>query len=351
MSGDLSLEQRYRRVLRLLPGYYLDKWEEDMVAAFLDSWLTGDPEVDGCVLEFGRPTWPEVASVVTLAARLYLGSAGAPRRYLARGQAVRSAVLAVVLVHAVRAVDGFVRLAWARRLLGVPGPPVYLPIPPWGGIWSAAFYAVGCAWIVVFAALVVGQYRAARVLAALAIVPSLVALLQSQLTGASPVPFGPWAFWVLFALAPVVAMGAFCPGTPGAPPAARRRWLLALPVGYLLVYAPLLAVQATGNVAWLPDTPGLFCLLVSLACLAHAPRTWSSRSPGSGVWSLTLTLLAAVTAVYRTVSLAGYRQDSHLIYVSLAELLILAAAVALVAVDAVRTQTATPAPLPHSHPA
>jgi hypothetical protein len=30
MSGDLDLEQRYRRVL---PGYYRDKWEEDMIAA------------------------------------------------------------------------------------------------------------------------------------------------------------------------------------------------------------------------------------------------------------------------------------------------------------------------------
>ena len=31
MSGDLELEQRYRRALRLLPGYYRDKWEKDMV--------------------------------------------------------------------------------------------------------------------------------------------------------------------------------------------------------------------------------------------------------------------------------------------------------------------------------
>ena len=42
MSSDLDLEDRYRRVLRLLPGYYRDKWEEDMVAAFLDSWHSGD---------------------------------------------------------------------------------------------------------------------------------------------------------------------------------------------------------------------------------------------------------------------------------------------------------------------
>jgi hypothetical protein len=30
MSGDL--ERRYRRVLRLLPGYYRAQWEQDMVA-------------------------------------------------------------------------------------------------------------------------------------------------------------------------------------------------------------------------------------------------------------------------------------------------------------------------------
>jgi hypothetical protein len=35
MSGDLDLEQRYRRVLRLLPGYYRDKREEDIVAELL----------------------------------------------------------------------------------------------------------------------------------------------------------------------------------------------------------------------------------------------------------------------------------------------------------------------------
>ena len=73
MSGDLDLEQRYRRVLRVLPGYYRDKWEEDMVAAFLDSWMTGDPDEDSvartrdeedqeqCRSSSGRarrPSWP-----------------------------------------------------------------------------------------------------------------------------------------------------------------------------------------------------------------------------------------------------------------------------------------------------
>ena len=210
MSADLDLEQRYRRVLRLLPGYYRGKWEEDMVAAFLDSWLTGDPEDDEAIIEFCRPTWPEVASVAGLAARLYLGGRGAPRRYFAWGQAVRGAVLAVVLVHSVRALDGFVRLAWTHRLFSwLPAAPVNIPIAPSGGILPTAFYAVGCAWIVIFAALVLRHYRTARVLGALAIVPYLVVLLRAELTGSQLPLFGAWAFWVLLDLAPVLAMAAF----------------------------------------------------------------------------------------------------------------------------------------------
>ena len=36
MNTGLDLEKRYRRVLRLLPGWYRDRWEQDMVSAFLD---------------------------------------------------------------------------------------------------------------------------------------------------------------------------------------------------------------------------------------------------------------------------------------------------------------------------
>ena len=72
MSRDLDLEQRYRRVLRLLPGWYRDRWEEDMAATLLDGWLTGDQEADEYISKAARPEWAEVASVVCLAARLYL---------------------------------------------------------------------------------------------------------------------------------------------------------------------------------------------------------------------------------------------------------------------------------------
>ena len=64
-----------------------------MIGAFLDGWLTGDPELDEYMSRVAWPGWAEVTSVVGLAARLYLGGAGAPRRYFAWGQAVRRAVL------------------------------------------------------------------------------------------------------------------------------------------------------------------------------------------------------------------------------------------------------------------
>ena len=344
MSGG-DLERRYRRVLRLLPGWYREKWEEDIVATLLDGWLTGDQEADEYISKAARPEWAEVASVVCLAARLYLGGAGTPRRYFAWGQAIRRAALTVILVHATLALDVLVRTAWSRRMFGFPAPPASLVTASPAGVWPTVFQAAGYAWIVAFVVLVLGHYRIARVLAALAIVPDLVFLLQGQFTGTLPAPaIGPWAFWVLVNLAPVAALTAF---HRDAPPIARGRWLLALPAAYLLVYGPLLVLLATGNAAWRPDFPGLCCILVALACLAHAPRAWSRRADGSGVWSLTLTLLAAVAGAYRILTLSDYLHDLHLIKVSLAELLILVAAAALVAPDAARAQAATPAPPPH----
>ena len=124
MSGDLDLEQRYRRVLRLLPRYYRDKWEEDMVAAFLDGWLTGDPDEDSVTMEYDRPTRQEVVSVIGLAARLRFGGTGAPRRYFAWGQAVRNAVLGVMLAHAVWGLGQLALFARSRHLIGwLPPPP------------------------------------------------------------------------------------------------------------------------------------------------------------------------------------------------------------------------------------
>jgi hypothetical protein len=350
MSGNL--ERRYRRVLRLLPGWYRQQWEQDMVAAFLDSWLTGDQEADAYITRAAGPSWAEVASVACLAARLFLTGLAAPLRSFFSGHAVRRAVLALVLLQAARGLEGLVDMAWSRRLFAwIPVPPASIASSGSAGTWQTTFYLVGYAWIVVFVLLVLRYYRIARVLAALAIIPDLVALLLGEFTGALRQPaIGPWAFFALINLAPVVAMTAF---RRDAPPLASWRWLLALPAAYLVAYAPLLALVATGNAAWVPDFSGLYCVLVALACLVQASRARSRPAVGSSVWSLTLTLLAADAAAYRVFSITDYVHDPHLIAVSVVELLILMTAVALVIPDAARAQGGTPAPtrFPQPQPA
>jgi hypothetical protein len=308
MSSEL--ERRYRRVLRLLPGYYRQQWEEDMVAAFLDSSLTGDPEEDEFIGASGRPSFPEIASVVALAARLYLGGTGAPRRYFTWGQAVRDAVLVVVLARAAQALGSFALLAGRHHVLGFAVPPALLAGGTWDSIWAGTWYAVGYAWIVGYIALVLGYRRTAQVIVGLAIVPDLIYLLQYP---------GPWAGWLVLDLAPVLAMAAF---HENAPPVVRRRWLLALPVSFVLVVVPVIALQASGDVSWL-DQPGLCCILVTLGCLAHAVVT---RGSGSREWSLTLILLAAATSVYQISSLIAHPQ---LLTAGIVELVLMAAAVAV----------------------
>jgi hypothetical protein len=340
-----NLERRYRRVLRLLPGWYRQRWEEDMVAAFLDGWLTGDPVADDYISKAAGPGWSETASVASLAVRLHLSGAGTARRHFAWGQAARNVVLALTLVHAVRGLAALTFLAWSRHWIGlIPGPPGSLASTSPPGIWTVGGYLIDYGWIVAFLTLVLRYYRTARIIAALIMVMDLVWLLQHAINGALPMPFGQWAYWALLDLALVLAMTAF---HRDAPVAGRRSWLLALPAVYLLVWVPLLVLQVTGNAAWVPDLSGLCCLLVAVACLAHTP--WIRSRPGSGVWSLTLALLAAVAAVYRLASLNDYLHDPHLIDVSLAELLILVVAAALVAPDAARARTATPAPPPYRH--
>jgi hypothetical protein len=343
-----TLEGRYRRVLRLLPGWYRRQWEADMVAAFLDGWLTGDPEADAYICRAARPSFGEVASVAGLALRLRLSGAATARRFC-WGQAVRRAALAATLVEAMRGLEGLVSMAWSRHLFAwIPAPPAGTATTGPVGTWPTLFYVVGYAWIVAFVLLVLRYYRTAQVIAALAIVPDLAFLVYGQVAGRfRSAPIGPWAFWVLINLALVLGMSAF---RRYAPPAARWPWLLALPVGYLLVYVPILALSLTGNEEWIPDFSGLYCFLVALACLAHAPRAWSRRAAGSGVWSLALALLAADAGAYRIFSIADYQHDPHLIAVCLAELLILAVAVALVIPDAARVRSVTPASASYREP-
>ncbi|MFI5613910.1 hypothetical protein [Amycolatopsis sp. NPDC051903] len=109
------LEERYRRLARLLPRYYRDDWEDDMVATFVDSTVdtSDDPEYD---LDYGRPDVREIASVLA-AVRLRLSSDG-PRRYAAAGTVTRYLALAGVCFQASLAlITGVLRLTWPPPLV------------------------------------------------------------------------------------------------------------------------------------------------------------------------------------------------------------------------------------------
>ena len=128
--------------------------------------------------------------MIGLAARLRLGGAGAPRRYFAWGQAVRNAVLGVMLAHAVWGLASLALFARSRHLIG------WLPPPPAAasGRCCPRWYATGYAWIVVFIALLLADYRTARVLAVL-VVADAASVLQHAVGGRPGVAVSNWAYW------------------------------------------------------------------------------------------------------------------------------------------------------------
>ncbi|GAA4192347.1 hypothetical protein [Microbispora amethystogenes] len=82
------LEERYRRVLRLLPASYRARREEEMVSAFLDGARRAETDLDD-----QRVRWAEIAGVAALALRVRLGGPGSPPGEYATGEAVRGAAI------------------------------------------------------------------------------------------------------------------------------------------------------------------------------------------------------------------------------------------------------------------
>ena len=56
-GGMTVLEQRYRSLLRLLPGSYRKVWEEDMVASFLEAMARDDPDEADYLADCDGPAW------------------------------------------------------------------------------------------------------------------------------------------------------------------------------------------------------------------------------------------------------------------------------------------------------
>lgn len=287
-----ELERRYRRVLRLLPAPYRQAWEQDMVATFLAGALPDDPEDAEFAAEYGRPGWAEVASVLGLAVRLRLGGAGAPGRFRVWGDAVRRAALAVLLVNAVNALAGVGVLLW----LPVRFPGLAVP----GQSGAAAL--LGLSWVAAYLALVLGYWPVARLLMALS-------LLLSAVTAGAAVVSGGGAYWgsyvaefLVGVLSVVAALAAF---HRDAEPVRSRPWLVALPVGAVVVTVVLLLTQHPGD-GVLVDGPGLACAALIAVVLFQQISSVAGRGGSSGVWPVALVLLTFAALGLRVVTLLDY---------------------------------------------
>ncbi|SCF17734.1 hypothetical protein GA0070607_6496 [Micromonospora coriariae] len=302
------LEERYRFVLRLLPAAYRQEWEDDIVAAFLDSMDTGDAETTAYVTDYGRPSLSEVASIVSLAVRLRLGGADAPPRSYAWGQAVRLATLMAMLAHAVMVTASIAVTLWlSGKIALLPAPAPEWPLSPPSNIWHTAWNLAGYAWLPAYLALVLGHRRVAQAVALLAIVPPVITTAVEQATGDVPLSVSPWAM-LLIDVFLLLAMAAF---HHGAPPVPRRPWLLALPIGILLVPVPLFTIQATTPALRLLDWPGLSCAAVTSAMVIHLTVRVSRHPSRTLPWSLALTLLAVTTLAQRTATLPDYNYQAQ----------------------------------------
>ncbi|MFG3690593.1 hypothetical protein [Micromonospora sp. NPDC047740] len=302
------LEERYRVILRLLPVSYRQEWEDDMVAAFLDSMDTGDPDTAEYAADYGRPSLSEVASIVSLAVRLRLGGADAPPRSYAWGQAVRLATLMAMLTNAVMVTASIAVTLWlSGKIAWLPTPAPEWELTAPSGIWNTAWNLAGYAWLPAYIALVLGHRRVAQAVALLAIVPPAITTAVEQAAGGAPLSVSPWAMR-LFDVFLLLAMAAF---HHGAPPVPRRPWLLAPPIGILLVPVPLFIIEETEPALRLLDWPGLYCTTVTAAMAVYLAVRVSRRPSRTLPWSLALTLLAATTIALRVVTLLDYSDQAQ----------------------------------------
>jgi len=300
------LEERYRRVLRLLPASYRQVWEEDMVCAFLESVHTDDPETAEFVADFGRPSWPEVASIVALAVRLRVGSASAPPRYAAWGKAIRLAVLTGILVNAAAGAVGALMALWLAGMIPlIPAPPV-LPEPAgYPDSWHrvALFTAVtGLLWLPTFLALVSGRWAAARRLGWAAGGTAMVSAVATIVVVSSPRIPGEILYTLVVNALLILALATF---HRGAAPPRRRPWLAGF--GMCTAVVTGYAWLQVRSITSLPplDWAGLWCLVLVVAAAAHLAG-WARRRDGFTAWTPALAILAFAVLGLRLVTLLDH---------------------------------------------
>lgn len=283
----MTLEDRYRSMLRLLPTPYRARWEEEMVATFLQRVAEehDDPDAAEYDLEFGRPRLAEALSVAALAIRLHLGYGHVSPRSSLWGAGVRLVALVGLLVPAVLVPVGFVMMAWLEGWL--PWPPRPQEVAGLGPMtwsaWEVLVQLLALLWVAAYLALVLGRRHAARVLAGMALVGWAAGSMSRE--GPLSETVLAWAEFAMGAL-PLLALAAF---HRDAPPVRPRPWLVALAFGIALVLVPVMGFFSFEPSALSP--PALVSMALMVAAVLHlaAPALGRARSPA---WSLALALLA-----------------------------------------------------------
>ncbi|HEU5108325.1 MAG TPA: hypothetical protein VFT95_07185, partial [Micromonosporaceae bacterium] len=289
------LEQRYRRLLRLLPAWYRARREDEMVDTFLESMADhDDPERHEEALDLGRPTMGEAASVVALAARLRLGGAGSPARSVMWGAAVRRVALVGLMTEAVAVTAVTAVSAWAIGRVGwLPRSPVAAEAAV--GTWSMTWRLLGIGAVIAYAALLFGNWRAARWIGGLLLAVGVVSTGVAAPTQPAAATFASLC-GLLCAAVPLGALAAFHEDAPRAP---RRPWLVAFVVGLLVASMPFHLLQPFDGGVLRLDWAGLCVVVVVLAAAVHLAGRLTGRVRADSPWPLTLTLLAATVLVQR----------------------------------------------------
>jgi hypothetical protein len=302
------LEERYRSLLRVLPATYRAEWEEEMVATYLSSVATDDPEDADYLADHGRPGWSEVASVAGLAVRLrlpalgYAGGTGGPARPRLLGDAIRLVALIGLLVGAASAVVGLGMHLWLAGTLPEPAPPPPVWAPAVTGPWPTTVVLLVFAACPAYVALVTGHRSAARLLASISVGATLVSAAAGVVLG-DPLLAGRWVALLI----DVLLVAAIWAHHDDAPPVRRRPWLIALPVAVAVAAAVVVGSAGVPVTWWLLDWPALCSIAVTVGVAVHLAALAVGRRPAPAVrWSLALALLAATVLVQRLVTLTEF---------------------------------------------
>ncbi|MFF1655327.1 hypothetical protein [Streptomyces sp. NPDC058255] len=329
------LESRYRTVMRLLPRYYRQAREEEMLEVYL--WDTDEEQQDQ-----SRPTVGEVASIAALAVRSRLATDKAPPRYALLGSSARFFALCSLLLQAASALTD--RVLGATWLGTTSSPHQAMSLMGWSGhgaliaVRTITEWTLPFLWTAGYFALVGGHRRLARASVVLAALPTVSSLIIRLSDGSVPPEPAYTITTMLFAWLTVVAV--YAGFHRDAPPA---RFPVSSPgLIYMacctLIGASMTLVPAAADAAWGPatgflvlgvgwlithnrevqtsDTMGRAIALAALGLAILANRLsgllfWQGLSISTPVLGSTLAQATAVTLTVLTLTATGIRGLKH----------------------------------------